>query len=166
MTAFVSFMFDKSFLLHEEALGFFENEILLGAYVVEKPRADMLRSIRGGLLLIGRVLPLMFRLSWQTLRLLNGYMRVTKSAVPPRMHHYLIMIGVEPESQGKGVGKALLNHLLTTVSADRYSLGIALDTENEENIKIYRRFGFALSRETKFNDLPVYCMFYKKDTDL
>ncbi|TVX98630.1 GNAT family N-acetyltransferase [Cohnella terricola] len=164
MTAFVSFMFDKSFLLHEEVLGLFENEKLLGAYVVEKPHANKLQSIRGGLFLIGRVLPLLFLLSWQTLRLLNGYMRVTRSAAPTWTHHYLILIGVEPESQGRGVGKALLKHLLNTVSTDQNSLGVALDTENKVNVNIYRRFGFALSRETEFNYLPVYCMFYQKNS--
>lgn len=162
VTAFVAFMFDKSFLLHEEVRGLFENENLLGAYVVEKPHANKLRSIRGGLLLIGKVLPLLFLLSWRTLRLLNRYMRVTRSAAPRWTHHYLIMIGVKPESQGKGIGKALLNHLLNTVSADQHSLGVALDTENKGNVNIYRRFGFALSKETEFNNLPVYCMFYKK----
>lgn len=161
--AFVSFMFDKSFLLHEEIWGLFENEDLLGAYIVERPNLSKLQSIGGGLLLAGRLAPLFFQLSPTTLRLLNSYMRVTRSTVPQWAHHYLIMIGVTPESQGKGVGKALLNHLLNTAHADQHSLGVALDTENEVNVNIYRRFGFAVSRETKFNDLPVYCMFYQKD---
>ncbi|WP_246469444.1 GNAT family N-acetyltransferase [Cohnella nanjingensis] len=162
--SFVSFMFDKSFLLHEEVWGCFENESLLGAYIVEKPRANQLQRIWGGLLLIGRLVPLLFRMSGRTLHLLNAYMRVTRSSsAPPSAHHYLIMIGVEPEIQGKGVGKALLNHLLNRVNADKTSLGVALDTENKENVYLYRRFGFALSRETSFDRLPVYCMFYQKN---
>jgi ribosomal protein S18 acetylase RimI-like enzyme len=161
--AFVSFMYDKSYLLNEEIWGYYENGDLLGAYVVEKPHANKLRRIRGGVLLVGRLLPLFFQLSRQTLRLLNDYMQVTRSAAPQWTHHYLIMIGVMPEAQGIGVGKALLNHLLNAVNADENSLGVALDTENIENINRYRKFGFALSGETNFNDLPVYCMCYRKD---
>ncbi|MBE9913733.1 GNAT family N-acetyltransferase [Paenibacillus donghaensis] len=162
VTAFVSFLFDKSFLLNEEVWGFFDHEGLLGAYIVEKPHTNKLHSMRGGLLLIGRLFPLFFLMSRKTLRLLNSYMRVTRSSVPQWKHHYLIMIGVKPEAQGKGVGKAMLNHLLNTVKADRNSLGVALDTENKENVNMYRRFGFALSREMEFTDLAVYCMFYQK----
>lgn len=57
VTAFVSFMFDKSCLLHEEAWGLFDNGVLQGAYVVEKPHTNLFQSVRGGVLLIGRLLP-------------------------------------------------------------------------------------------------------------
>lgn len=162
--AFVSFTFDSSFLLKEEIWGFFENEDLLGAYIVENPHAKKHQSIIDWILVIGRMLPLFGLMSGQTMRLLNSYMRVTRSSAPQWAHHYLVMIGVQPEAQGKGVGKALLNHLLNTVNVDQNSLGVALDTENKVNINLYRRFGFDLSRETKLDNLPIYCMFYQKDS--
>ncbi|WP_232229130.1 GNAT family N-acetyltransferase [Paenibacillus zanthoxyli] len=161
VTAFVSFMFDKSFLLNEEVWGYFENESLLGAYIVEKPHESKLQNMKG-LLLIGRLIPLLFQMSGQTLSLLNSYMRVTRSAAPPLTHHYLIMIAVQPEDQGKGIGKVLLKHLLNTVNKDTKSHGVALDTENKENINWYRKFGFTLSNETQIDNLPVYCMFHQK----
>lgn len=163
VTAFVSFMFDKSFMLNEEVWGVFEQESLLGAYIIEKPQTNKLQNIKGGLLLIGRLLALFFQMSGKTLGLLNSYMRVTRSASPPLPHHYLIMIGVHPEAQGKGIGKSLLIHLLSTVNADNNSQGAALDTENKENVNLYRKFGFNLSRETNMDNLPVYCMFYPKN---
>lgn len=162
--AFLSFMFDKSFMLNEEVWGFYENENLLGVYIVEKPQPNKLQNMKGGLLLIGRLIPLFFQLSGKTLGLLNSYMRVTRSAAPPMAHHYLIMIGVKPEVQGKGVGKALLQHLLHTVHTDNNSQGVALDTENVENVSLYRRFGFALNGETQIDKVPVYCMFYQKNS--
>lgn len=161
--AFVSFMFDKSFLLHEEVWGYFENESLIGTYVVEKPHASKLQNMKG-ILLIVRMIPLFFQLSGQTLHLLNSYMRVTRSSAPLFTHHYLIMIGVSPEEQGKGIGKSLLQHLINTVKADKKSQGIALDTENKENVDLYRRFGFTLSREAQMDNMPVYCMFYQKES--
>ncbi|MGQ5527498.1 GNAT family N-acetyltransferase [Bacillus sp. CGMCC 1.60114] len=162
VTAFVSFMFDKSFMLNEEVWGLYENKNLLGVYTVEKPQPSRLQNITGGALLIGRLIPLFFQLSGKTLGLLNSYMRVTRSFAPKMAHHYLIMIGVNPENQGKGIGKALLQHLLHTVHTDNKSQGVALDTENAENVSLYRRFGFALSGETQIDMVPVYCMFYQK----
>ncbi|WP_331709831.1 GNAT family N-acetyltransferase [Paenibacillus riograndensis] len=161
VTAFVSFMFDKSFLLHEEVWGYFIHERLLGAYVVEKPHAGIRQTMKG-VLLLGRLIPLLFQVSGQTLHLLNSYIRVTRAAAPPLLHHYLIMIGVKPEAQGKGVGTALLKHLLETVNTDKQSQGLALDTENKRNIALYQNFGFTLSKDTQVGQIPVYCMFYQK----
>lgn len=161
MNAFVSFMFDKCFLLHEEVWGVFENENLLGTYIVEKPAASKLQNMKG-FLLIGRLIPLLFRISGKTLSLLNSYMRITRSAAPPSRHHYLIMIGVNPGDQGKGIGRRLLTHLLNAANEDNESEGVALDTENKENVRLYRKFGFTLSTETQIGDLSVYCMFYQK----
>ncbi|MGG4495356.1 GNAT family N-acetyltransferase [Brevibacillus reuszeri] len=164
VTAFVSFLFDKSFMLNEEVWGYYEKENLLGAYIVEQPQAGKLQMMVGGLLLIGRLIPLFFQLPRKALNLLNSYMRVTRSFAPPITHYYLVMIGVKQEAQRKGIGKTLLHHLMHTVQLDKTSHGIALDTENEDNVNLYRRFGFALNVETRVGDVPVYCMFYQKSS--
>lgn len=161
--AFVSFMFDKSFLLNEEIWGYYENEILLGTFIVEKPGISKLKRLKGAFLLIGRLLPLLFQLPVKTLRFLNAYMGMTRSAAPSSPHHYLIMIGVNPEVQGRGIGTAMLRHLLQVVNSDHNSHGIALDTENKENVNLYQRWGFVLRHEEKINALTLYCMFYQKD---
>jgi ribosomal protein S18 acetylase RimI-like enzyme len=160
--AFVSFMFDKSFLLNEEIWGYFENEILHGTFIVEKPGISKLKRFKGALGLIGRLLPLLFQLPVKTWGFLNSYMEITRSAAPSSPHHYLIMIGVNPEVQGRGIGTAMLLHLLQVVHADNKSHGIALDTENKGNVNLYQRLRFALRHEENFNGLTVYCMFYQK----
>ncbi|CAH1209979.1 GNAT family N-acetyltransferase [Paenibacillus sp. JJ-223] len=164
VAAFISFMFDKSFMFDEEVWGYYENGNLLGAYIVEKPQSGQFRNMRGGLWLIGRLIALFFQLSGKTLGFLNSYMRVTRSAAPPVAHHYLIMIGVKQEARGRGIGKALLQHLLHSGHSDRNSEGIALDTENPENVGLYQSFGFALTEETQIGKMPVYCMFNPKKT--
>ncbi|TMV43982.1 GNAT family N-acetyltransferase [Paenibacillus mesophilus] len=160
--AFVSFMFDKSLKLHEEAWGLFDQDRLLGAYIVEKPAAGRLRKMLEGFWLGGRLISLLFHISGKALNQLNSYMGVTRAAAPRLPHHYLIMIGVKPEAQGKGIGKALLQHLLDSAASDPGSHGIALDTEHLPNVDLYRKFGFALSAETQVDLLPVYCMFCPK----
>lgn len=156
-------MFDKSFLLNEEIWGFFENEILLGTFIVEKPGISKLKRLKGAFLLIGRLLPMLFQLPVKTLSLLNSYMRITRAAAPSSPHHYLVMIGVNPEVQGMGIGTAMLRHLLQVANSDNKSHGIALDTENKENVNLYQRLGFALRHEKNINALTVYCMFYQND---
>ncbi|MGG4441685.1 GNAT family N-acetyltransferase [Brevibacillus fortis] len=163
VTAFLSFLFDKSFLLHEEVWGIFDNDSLLGTYVVEKPQTSKLPNIKGGFLLIGMLIPLVFQLSGKTLLLLNSYMRITRTAAPSWKHHYLIMIGVKPEAQGKGVGKTMMQHLFQTTQDDPESQGIALDTEKEENVALYQKLGFTLREQTKIDNVPVYCMVYQKN---
>nr|WP_240464121.1 GNAT family N-acetyltransferase [Paenibacillus apiarius] len=71
------------------------------------------------------------------------------------------MIGVKQDEQGKGIGKALLHHLLNMVKTDMNWQGVALDMENEVNVNLYRRFGFTLNR---FDHVHVYCMFYQKQS--
>jgi len=161
VTAFLSFMFDKSLTLNEEIWGYFENESLTGAYAAESPQSGKLHLWKG-VRLIWRLIPLCLRLPGKTMIFLNDYMRVTRSAVPSLPHHYLVMIGVDPKAQGQGIGKALLTHLFSLAESDNRSQGIALDTENEENVGLYRRFGFTLNRKMEIGSLPVYCLFYRK----
>ncbi len=55
-------------------------------------------------------------------------------------HYYLLMLGVHPQAQGKGVGKILMNHLLER--AEQESMPVYLETQSERNLDLYRRFGF------------------------
>lgn len=163
VTAFLSFLFDKSFLLHEEIWGIFDEDSLLGTYIVEKPQASTFQNVKGGILLIGRLIPLFFQLSGKTVLLLQSYMRMSRAAAPPWKHHYLIMIGVKPEAQGKGIGKIMMHHLLQSVQDDHESRGIALDTENEHNVALYEKLGFTLRETTKMDQVHVFCMVYQKN---
>lgn len=73
------------------------------------------------------------------------------------------MIGVKPEAQGKGIGKILMQHLFQSIKDDPESQGIALDTENEENVALYQKLGFTLRETTKMDQVHVFCMVYQKN---
>ncbi|WP_028595286.1 GNAT family N-acetyltransferase [Paenibacillus assamensis] len=155
---FFSFLFDKSEWLHEDVWGYFENEKLLGAYIIEKPATNTIKPM-DIVKLLGRLISLACRLPIRKIQQLNKYMQVTRSMAPRTAHHYLIMIGVAPEAQGKGIGKALLHHLLHDVDSCPLSHGVALDTENKSNTALYEKFGFVLMREARLDHVPVYGMF-------
>ncbi|MBH5319696.1 GNAT family N-acetyltransferase [Paenibacillus sp. GSMTC-2017] len=160
---FTAFMFDKGFLSRDEIWGSFDDGVMQGAYILERSDVGKLRHIIGGMLQIGRFIPLLFQLPFRVITHLNSYMQITRAVAPTLQHDYLVMIGVSPDIQGKGVGRSLLDHLLYRVDKDPHSQGVALDTENAHNKALYERFGFRLTAEKLLEQLPIYCMFFKKE---
>jgi ribosomal protein S18 acetylase RimI-like enzyme len=62
---------------------------------------------------------------------------------PHEPHWHIGPIGVRPELQGKGVGKALLKTFLTTV--DERARPAFLETDVDRNVKLYEGFGFGVT---------------------
>lgn len=68
-----------------------------------------------------------------------------KKALRLEPHWYVAAIGVDPESQGTGVGSALMKHGITR--ADRGEAPVYLETETESNLKFYEHLGFEVVGE-------------------
>jgi ribosomal protein S18 acetylase RimI-like enzyme len=65
---------------------------------------------------------------------------------PHEPHWHIGPIGVRPQQQGHGVGKALLNAFLTTI--DEVGAPAFLETDVDRNVELYESFGFVVtSRE-------------------
>jgi ribosomal protein S18 acetylase RimI-like enzyme len=64
---------------------------------------------------------------------------------PP--HHYLYLLAVLPERQGRGLGRALLQAGLRTI--DRARAATYLETASERNLALYRRHGFVVTGEAR-----------------
>lgn len=63
----------------------------------------------------------------------------------PAPHWYLLILGVEPERQGQGIGSALIAPNLAR--ADAEGLPCYLETAKERNVMFYRRHGFEVRDE-------------------
>jgi ribosomal protein S18 acetylase RimI-like enzyme len=61
---------------------------------------------------------------------------------PHEPHWHIGPIGVRPDRQGEGVGKALLKTFLTT--ADEREWPAFLETDVDRNVKLYEHFGFTV----------------------
>lgn len=59
---------------------------------------------------------------------------------PKRPHFYLFQLAVDPPLQGRGLGSALLRHVLEV--CDRESLPAYLENSNPRNLPLYERHGF------------------------
>jgi ribosomal protein S18 acetylase RimI-like enzyme len=88
---------------------------------------------------------------WQAV---HGELAALRPAEP---HWYLDLLGVAPEHQGRGVGRALLSDLLVRVDA----VGAAsyLETDRRENLAFYESAGYAVLSEEQILGLPVWRMW-------
>lgn len=70
-----------------------------------------------------------------------------------RAFMYLLILGVAPSYQKKGVGKKLLTNLAEY--CDRKGLPIYLETETEENVRMYEYFGYTMLKKIVIDGLGV-----------
>jgi GNAT superfamily N-acetyltransferase len=92
-----------------------------------------------------RLLPAMARIFGRRLPgTLSALSRLEKDH-PHEPHYYLPFMGVEPASQGRGMGSALLFPVLQRCDAD----GVAayLEASSPRNRDLYERHGFAVTEE-------------------
>lgn len=87
------------------------------------------------------------------------YSRIKEANKPKQPHFYLNTLGVIPESQGKGIGKALMAELHKIAETHPQSSGIALDTENEQNLNFYQKLGYSVSTITNLDGVKIWSMF-------
>lgn len=81
-----------------------------------------------------------------------------RKALMPRPHWYLAAIGVDPDSQGEGIGSALMRHGIAR--ADDGHHPIYLETDTESNVRFYRNLGFDVLEEMRPQrlDVPLWLM--------
>jgi GNAT superfamily N-acetyltransferase len=104
----------------------------------------------GGLELLGQ-LPLMFSLGTATPRALSILSKMEK-VHPSEPHWYLAILGTATESQGKGVGSALLDPILTQCDAE--GIPAYLESSKDSNIPFYNRHGFEVTGEVHAKNGP------------
>lgn len=137
----------------------YKGEELVGGYLLEPPSGFF--SLRSFLALF-YFLPLLIKLPLRITKKLNDYFVTTRSACPQEPVHYLTLIAVKTGSQGLGYGKKMMIDIKSYVEKQTQTAGIALDTENAENVKIYKHLGFELYAECKNPDFNIYSMFWKQ----
>lgn len=74
------------------------------------------------------------------------------TSLVPEPHWYLMMLGVEPQAQGRGTGHLLMQPLLDR--ADREGLPCYLETARERNLSFGTRHGFEVVGEADLKGVP------------
>jgi GNAT superfamily N-acetyltransferase len=71
---------------------------------------------------------------------------------PPEAHWHLPLIGVDPAHQGKGIGSALLSHVLKVCDGQKVSA--YLEATSPRNLPLYERHGFEPVASIQVADSP------------
>jgi len=89
---------------------------------------------------------------------LKAYAGLQERYAPRQAHYYLQDIGVLPEYRSQGHARRLLGRVLQIAQQDPAARGVALDTQLQSNLAIYRRFGFRVTAKTWLERVPVWFM--------
>ncbi|MFX1572342.1 MAG: GNAT family N-acetyltransferase [Promethearchaeota archaeon] len=89
------------------------------------------------------------------------YEESTHKHLVPFEHWYLQNIAVKPEEQRKGYGGLLLSAMIKKIDSE--GLPIYLETNNEENLSFYQKYGFEILEHVIIpeTDVPLWCMLRK-----
>lgn len=95
----------------------------------------------------------------EALMRIQAYLDLKKVNKPSSPHFYINTLGVNPQSQGRGIGKAILKQVHQMSEQDTISTGVALDTQTENNVGYYQGFGYSVSNTAKLENVNNWFMF-------
>ena len=93
------------------------------------------------------------------MEVLNSAVEEAKKSLNLGSHIHLLMMGVSQEFQGKGFGGKLLRALIEKAEAEKKS--IYLETQKENNVKLYEKYGFSVKKKIILPEplnLPMWLM--------
>jgi GNAT superfamily N-acetyltransferase len=98
------------------------------------PTGDLLRSMPSMLRAFGMRMPKMI-----------GALTAIEKVHPKEEHYYLEVLGTRRDMQSKGVGSAVLSHMLERCDAE--GMPAYLESSNVRNVPFYARHGFVTTGE-------------------
>jgi GNAT superfamily N-acetyltransferase len=82
-----------------------------------------------------------YRVMEQWVRIFHKFDKIR----PRQPHWYVLILGVHPDHQGKGLGGELLRQVLQRAEEDR--VAVYLESSNPRNLDFYRKYGFEVIEE-------------------
>ena len=95
----------------------------------------------------------------EKIKLIGEYAMTIGKFKPKTPHFYLNELAVSPDMQGKGIGTKLMLSVEPECIAHLTAIGLALDTTNLRNVKLYKKIGYKVINKFDFYELKVYCMY-------
>jgi ribosomal protein S18 acetylase RimI-like enzyme len=78
---------------------------------------------------------------------------------PQASHYHMGVLGVAPQAQGSGHGRALLDAVQHLSEQHPHSTGVWLDTENPQSAAFYQHCGYEIVAQTMYGTVDVWCLF-------
>lgn len=82
----------------------------------------------------------------------------TSSLRPNEPHHTLASLAVAPEEQGRGLARAVLDHVHEQCSLDERSIGVFLETSEPSNVPFYERLGYRVTERVALGPIRIWGM--------
>lgn len=95
----------------------------------------------------------------QAFKRVEKYLNLKKANKISSPHFYINTFAVNPENQGKGIGSAILSHIHQMSEQNLLSHGVALDTQTEQNVDYYQRFGYDICNTAELENVNNWFMF-------
>ena len=107
------------------------------------------------------LLPTLVRfLGLRTASIPGGLERMEARHPQDRAHWYLFILGTEQAAQRRGLGSALLAHMLARVDTDQ--MPAYLESSSERNLALYRRHGFEITSEVAIPGGPTIWLMWRE----
>ena len=87
------------------------------------------------------------------------YDEIAAKGKPAAPHYYLGVIGVDPDSHGRGIGTQLIRTFCDLSAGDPLSCGVYLETAQESNLRFYERAGFVETAHGSLGSASLWCMY-------
>lgn len=126
-------------------------ETVVGVLGIAPPGTCILSNGRA-LGVLWRVLPL----GLTALGRLSAFEREVLGHDPTTAHWHIGPVAVEPALQGTGIGSLMLRRLCAEL--DEEGVAAHLETDKEENVRLYERFGFGVTARDRFGTCPLWFM--------
>jgi len=95
----------------------------------------------------------------KVMKVLTNAVQEAKKGLDLGPHIHLLIMGVSQEHQGKGFGGQLLRALIEKAETERKA--IYLETQKEENVSLYEKYGFSVKKKVILPEplnLPMWLM--------
>lgn len=122
MKLFFTFMWYKSLLGTDSILGLFIDSKLCACTIVETT-SGLIKKLQNGFALL-LLLPLLFCIPMNVAKRMNTYMVKSRQNLSIPFSEYLVMIGVSPNHQGKGIGKSIINYIIDSYPSEELHLEV------------------------------------------
>jgi GNAT superfamily N-acetyltransferase len=93
----------------------------------------------------------------------DRYDEACEATDPGHLAHYLGMIGIRPDAQGRGLGGLLIEAVKDRTRSHPESKGITLNTECESNLPFYEKAGFIKVAEADVGPLHTWSFHWPCD---
>ena len=136
--AFCRFLF-RTAVLCDGAYGTDDRAAVVCSWPLGSEWSSVWRSLRAG------GLSFAWRMGFRATRLITKLeieLDAARKSHVPGPHCYVPLLGVRPESQGKGLSRAVMRPVFE--AADRERVPVYLETVPETNVAIYKALGFEL----------------------